>query len=533
MKHVDLLFKLAFLSLFLLLSLLLFRNPFSVRTLIPNFEPYPDSLHYITSARCFLAGQGFSLCREGRQLETSVPPLYAMSLIPFFLIRNDPRMFYFANVLFTLISVGLFFVILRRLKIHRIIQFATVFFYVTHQYVYWFPTLAMAENLLIPTMLLVVYLFLAPLSKKNAIFSAFAMIALYEIKYVTFPLVGLFGALYGLRILLEQKGRDRIKIFGLFVCFFVIIFMLFDQGKSIRAIFEIAKSSQFVQSVESTSGSGYFSTAYIPKHFPLYLRSIFGKQGLALLWRAEPFIYAPLGFMIFAGLVLALFKKEHRRASIYILGAVFSQVLFLSSFYAPDSRYILQLLPVLYIGLAIGFQVMWENQHRMVRYCGYALLSLVLVWYLISSATRLRFAIALNLKYAETPWYYLSVQKLNEVIDPIAKKSEKQPVVISALVPYFVDFYSSKSYRLLPLSPHQEFPYAKTEVWGDRDYSDFKQMYQAELDAGVPVYVSNYGLGNVPQLHQSFQELNSWFLLTKIADGCYDLCNVYQVTEKQ
>ena len=81
-----------------LFILLLAKNPFSIRTLIPNFEPYPDTIHYINSAQSFIRGHGLQIWREGRILKTTVPPLYSLVLIPIFLINIDARMFYFANV---------------------------------------------------------------------------------------------------------------------------------------------------------------------------------------------------------------------------------------------------------------------------------------------------------------------------------------------------------------------------------------------------------------------------------------------------
>src|SRR3989339_1452467 len=92
-----------FFAFALLLLLLLAKNPFSSRTLIPNFEPFPDTFHYITSARCLLKGEGFRICRNGEGVRPAVPPLYSISLLPFLAVFDDARMFYVGNVFFSII----------------------------------------------------------------------------------------------------------------------------------------------------------------------------------------------------------------------------------------------------------------------------------------------------------------------------------------------------------------------------------------------------------------------------------------------
>src|SRR5574337_343803 len=92
---------------FILFCALLFKDPFSQRTLIPNLEPYPDTLNYITGARSLISGHGFTLTREGRSMKVNVPPIYSLTLAPAFLIYSDPRTFYFVNLLFAFATFGM------------------------------------------------------------------------------------------------------------------------------------------------------------------------------------------------------------------------------------------------------------------------------------------------------------------------------------------------------------------------------------------------------------------------------------------
>src|SRR5260221_457428 len=100
-----------FLICLVVFVLLLARNPFSERTLIPNLEPYPDSFYYIDPALSRAKVHGYVLEGEGRSLPRIVPPMYSLALTPAFIIFPDARMFYVTNVILALISFALFYAI--------------------------------------------------------------------------------------------------------------------------------------------------------------------------------------------------------------------------------------------------------------------------------------------------------------------------------------------------------------------------------------------------------------------------------------
>ena len=109
----DRIMKTLCISMVLLFALLIYKNPFSQRTLIPNFEPFPDTFHYINPALSLLKGNGFSINRDGRVIRPNVPPLYSLSLIPAFAIKLDPRISYYSNAALAFISLFLFWSILK------------------------------------------------------------------------------------------------------------------------------------------------------------------------------------------------------------------------------------------------------------------------------------------------------------------------------------------------------------------------------------------------------------------------------------
>src|SRR4051812_8668973 len=110
--------KLVPILLTLIFIALLLKNPFSSRNLISNLEPYPDTIHYTNGALSLIHGYGITLTREGRSIPTAVPPLYSIILVPLYIINNDPRVFYFTNIILSLVSLLMFYKILRKLNIN-------------------------------------------------------------------------------------------------------------------------------------------------------------------------------------------------------------------------------------------------------------------------------------------------------------------------------------------------------------------------------------------------------------------------------
>jgi hypothetical protein len=142
---------------------------------------------------------------------------------------------------------------------------------------------------------------------------------------------------------------------------------------------------------------------------------------------------------------------------------------------------------------------------------------------------RIKSQIVINLKYAETPWYYISVLKLNDYFSKEKITDGSKPVVISPMVPYYIDFYSNGNYQLLPLSVDQEFRLNKEEAWGYYDYSNLHNLYENFIKEGKQVYVARYGLGNESYLNNAFKDLENDFRLTEVYSGCYSQCNIYKL----
>lgn len=528
-------------SCLLLFGLLLFKDPFSTRSLIPNLEPYPDTFHYINGARSLLSGYGLKIVREGRVTNTSVPPLYSLVLVPAFIISNDPRVFYFINIILAILSFSLFYLILKKLINNQLIIFITLFLYTTNYFIYWLPTLAMAENLILPLFLLAVLLLISKPNIKNIIFAGFVCISFYATKYASIPLSASFGLIYLIKVMLSQKNL-KTKIargihFSLSTIFFFLLLSLSEymfKGISIFSSwfnFINAFSPGNIQTGSSSGDSSWFSIYYLRLHLSIYLQALIGKQ-MRFLWDFTPLVPGFVGTFGLVGLVFNVFSKKLRLLSTGLLLMLLTSILFIASFYAVDARYIYQVIPTLLLGFALLLSIAFRYlKDEKLRFLFNLLMVIFLIFYVSTSFLRIKNQIMLNLRHAETPWYYVSVLEMNRYFSGAKIKDGKKPILISAMPPYYIDFFSNGNYTLLPLSSEQEFRNRKEAAWGPNNYSDLTKLYVSYLKKGYSLYVDRYGIGNEGYLNESFNNLSKSFKVVLVQEACFNQCNIYKLEQ--
>jgi hypothetical protein len=526
--------------------LLLSRNPFGERTLIPNLAPYPDTIHYLTPIRSLIKGGPFKIVREGRSLNVNVPPLYSIIMAPFYAINFDVRMFYFANTLLSLISLYLFYLILKKITDNIWIVGITLFIFVTNYYIYWYPQWAMAENLILPMFLIGVYLLILPIKTKYIISAGLIPILTYATKYACLPFSFFYFGMYLLKIIIEKKR----KLFGSVMVFFAVVvitaipmlyFQFMASGVNPLARYvEIfvgifnKKDSIYSQTGEVVSGSrGWFSDVFFKKNLPLYIKGVFGGSSRSL-WDYSPILPKYLTLLSWLGLVWAIFKKKYRFISISLIILLVFPLIVISTFSTFDMRYIYHATPTLLIGFAFFLVLLKDLMvNKKLRILFPLMIISIFGFYLLKNAVRVKSQIVINIKYAETPWYYISVLRLNDFFTNDKIINNRKPVVISPMPPYYIDFYSNGNYELLPLDKNQEFRLSKEEAWGTNDYSDLQKLYKSYLSKSRDLYVSTYGLGNEAYLHLAFENLYKDFNLTEVYNGCYTQCNIYKLELKQ
>lgn len=529
-----------FFACLLLFGLLLFKDPFSERTLIPNFEPYPDALYYINLAKSFIKGEGLVVERENRTFRPPIPPLYSLSLTSVFLINPDPRMFYFTNVVLAVLSMLLFYKITLFLvpvkdgttglnTIRGFLRGFLLFLYVTNYFIYWFPTLAMAENLTLCLFMASLNLLLSKVNLVNTALAFLIGIGFYITKYASIPLTVIFLMLYFLKFALYIRSTN-VRISKFSIIFYTAVLLV------LGAVFfygNFTKASSFINIITDFSSTDrWFSLKYLGGNLRHYLNALTGGSE-RFLWDSTPLVPRFVAISGLLGLAVGLLKDRLRFFSLALIFLLASSVLFISTLYTYDIRYIYHAIPILLIGFGqlISF-LMSTPIKQFLKLFLILTLFLAVGYYGLSNAVRIKNQISLNLKYAETPWYYISVVKLNTYFTPDKISKGQKPVVISALPPYLVDFYSNGNYTLLPLSYDQEFRGFKEVVWGENDYSDLLKLYSDYLDKGYSVYVARYGLGNEGYTNRDFQVIVKSFNTKLVQEGCFEQCNIYELSKK-
>lgn len=537
-----------FLGIVLVFLLLIFKDPFSQRTLIPNFEPHPDTFNYIDPAINFVKGVGFNMSREDRKINLKVPPLYSFSLIPAFVINPDPRMSYYTNAILAFISLFLLWVILKKIFKNRIILYSLLILYITNYYIYWVPSIIMAENLTLTLYVASLFFLLSKISKINLILTSALAVGLYATKYSSIPITTIIiflslGRTFFSRFSFIQKIR-LVLFFLAAVFLFYLALGIFEEvtkGRSIIGQYFEHLSSIYKSIPNTTTESGntpsssWFGIQYFNQNLPLYLKSLIGSPN-RFLWDHNPLVPSFVGILGLVGVFLSFFFKKKRYVSFILLISLVSSSFFMSTFYTFDARYIYIAIPILIIGLGLFVEIIEDrifaegNRKIILK----TLIFILICMYLFMNFTRIKSQISLNLKYAETPWYYIAVLKMNEYFTADKIIDSKKPILISALAPYLVDYYSNGNYILLPLSYEQEFRGQETreKVWGPNDYSDLPKLYKKYLNDGFNVYVSRSGLGNEAYTNRDFNNIVKEFDTQLVVLGCFDQCNIYSVKLK-
>lgn len=519
---------------------LLFRNPFSERTLIPNFEPFPDAFYYVTPPLCLLDGQGWSMCRLHDEsiagITPVVTPLYSLSLLPSLWLFNDARGFYFSNVILTFASVLLLYRLVNKIFKNEFIGFFIAVLYLTNSYIYWLPTLAMAENVLLTIFLLAANLLLLSYSLKKTVLLSVVSVSFFATKKAAAPLTVALLLATAISILTSKQDLKR-KLKHIFysISTSVIILSLFTDLSPLLALLRPLVSEAVPLQAETTSASspGYFSFQYFFKHIAEY-SSIFGGKPLRFLWRHEALISPLTALSAIAGIKVYAVeymkkRKELNPLIIFFALALLAQLGFMSMFYVVDARYLVIWLPIalVLVSFVVAKLTLKTPQHMSITI--FALFFLLLA---VQRGMPLKEQVSLNLKYAETPWWYLSIQELNSFIAEKHSDDQYTPYVITLVSPFMTDYFSENEYKTLPLDSQQDFRGHKKNVWGtEHDYNDLHQLY-AKLSTESPVYVARYGVEGSDRFRDSFAAIEKEFELTIVHEGCHSLCNIYSLSIK-
>jgi len=531
-------------------GLLLARDPFSTRTLIGNLEPYPDTFHYLVPPKCWLEGRGWRLCRPGVEgLVTDVPPLYSITLLPVLLTTSDPRVFYFVNVLLAVVAAWLFYDIINRLTANRLITAIALGLYVTNFFTSWLPQLAMAETLLLPLLLFNIWLLILPWRRWSPALAGLAVAALHGTKFAALPSMVVLFVAFIAKIWFEpqydQDSQDHRQAVSKLVLrararftpgleLFLaatVVFLALGGWKSVLSLGIIQNLVADGPTPGSSASSAvpWYSPQYFSTNITHYWRSLSGLPA-RFLWDMTPIVPRWVALSGWLGLGLTAVKSRYRLVAAVLIATMLVQAGVLSLYFSSDSRYILVAIPSLLIGSALFAWWWWQRHQSFAWRAGVAIVLLAVgAGYALSNAGRWRQQLAVNFKYAETPWWLVASQLLDQTM--AEQPANRRPIVITAMAPYLIDLYGRGGYDLLPLYQQQDFRGHKPAVWGSQhDYTDLEALYRSLLVSNRPVYLASYGLGNQPELKAAFASIQSNFSLELVSTGCHDLCNLYRLS---
>lgn len=514
--------------IFVVYLLLAFKNPFGVRSLIPNLEPYPDTLFYSVPAFNLASGKGFELSAYGASIKSIVPPMYSLVLAPIYFLISDVRAFYLVNLLLGIGSLSLLVLSVRsvvRDNLHFLLVGLVVGLLMASSfYFYTLPSLLMAENLVLFLSCLVVYLFLQKPRVRNVVLLNVAALMLMLTKFSVFALVLFIFASQMVRFL-WSKNWYLLKWYFVSLVGAGVVFAAFLLGTGI-----------LTGHVNLQSGRS-FEFLKLPANFWWYLSSLVGRE-TRFLWYQEYFLMPVLGILGLLAPVLLVLGKKTRGLGVFVLSGVLAQIIGMSSFYYTDSRYLITVLPFMLIGIALFLRELLVRFDFRVVLIGLGVF--VGSYFLIfsqspvkaeSQALSLKKQVALNLRHTETPWNYLALQHFNDVLSNINEANEDK-YLGTFLPPFYVSLFSGESYGYLPISGKQEFSTAGKDFMGVYlgDLS-ILEKYQELLESGKTILVSDYYLGNNRDSWQSgWDSLEENFEMELVSEGCMGACNLYHLS---
>ncbi len=510
-------------SLFVLLS---FKKIYTSDTLVPNLEPYPDSLYYSVPAWNLVQGNGFVMKTQGVTIKQQTPPLLGIYLIPFFYLFKDVRSFYFGNMLLSILTIYLFVEIIDKIFAgesfyKNILSGFLGFFLITNFYFYSMPQLLMAEPITIFIVTLGIFLYVSKPNNFKSFLSGQLGFLLILIKLSNVPYSVIFTLLFFFKYFLSPKFNKYLKQF-----FFSLGFgALYFSGYLL--------TSGLLTGHKNLGGTD-FNIINFKNGLEIYLKTLTGKAGIRYLWYTENFVPSFIALLSILGAIIGLYNSKSRKIAIALVSIIIFTTLFISFFVTSDLRYIFAILPAFL--LLAGFLIQ-EITNKTNKTVSIIIMSIIIVSTLIFknqgykeneiSLLTFKKQIGLNFRHREVPWNYEAVQIFNK----FTQKSDVNKTYIATFLPSpFIEIFSNKNYQILPISTWQEFYWLEPSLLKKVVGNNLVLRYKKLISNGNNVYITHYYKSNVPsQWPKQIDELLLNFSVEKVYDGCLSSCDIYQL----
>ncbi len=533
-----------FYLLVLFLILLLFKNPFSGSNAISNLEPFPDASLYLNMARNIIQGEGFKITHKQFILDSTIPPLYSLTLVPFYTILKDPRSFYLTNIVLTLISSFFFYRILLKLFNRKFVIFLLQLTFITSSIIFTYPAYAMSENLLICLFIASVYLLTGQLSVVKSFTLGILTTAFVSTKYVAWPLSLSLLTIFLVWVIIKKytpvEKITRVSCYSISFLSSLFLFLLADSYSKQQNIFDLIKiySNSALSltglilrasdtSINNVTTNPTFSTSYVSSNLLRYFAVFIGGTS-TLAGKDLITIPSIVGIASLAGIVLNPFTSKFKLVSSYLLLAFSTTLLFIMLFFANDIRYIFITIPIQILSFGILLNTLLQIlESRKLTLSYYTVLIISLLAIITSAYPYIKNQLFLNFFNTEYSRPYETVNFYNQ---NFKNNLVQKPKIITVLPPLMVDFYSNKNYDLLPFSRYQNF-ITQPHIWNLPENPDLINIYKEFLKNNQQIYLSDY-LADSYYFSQAFLLYQQNFNLTEVSSGCSSRCKLYQVKLK-
>ena len=492
---------------------LAYKNPFKDNSLIPNLEPYPDTLLYSFPAWNWVRGNGWNLGVNEKIVRITIPNTYGYYLVPFFKIFNDIRAFYFANIILGIGSIIFFGKALKNIigknKWYVIGYF--LFLLVTNLYFFNQPQLVMAENVNYFLVSVFLYFLSLEFTWNQIIPMIIFLVVSLKLKNTNLVLGGSFAISFFIKIFREKLKNLNIKKILITGSFFGAIMLFF-----------------YVPRILNLS-SNAFNIKYFDNNFNFYLSCLTGKS-CRNLWYSQRLISWDIVVMFLAGVVIMLKDKNKRYFLLELVIPLVLLVIAMSIFKDTEGRHIEVLLPIILMVGAIGLEKLtFKFKKPILIIFLFLMTNLMLtnyqpkIWE--TKIVSLKKQIGLNFRHREDPWNYLCLKMIdNFMVD------KKQAYFGSFLPLYFFDAYNV-DINFLPISNDQDFMgRGLNKYYGP----SMKDIFNEKLKEGNDIYLSDYYVGNnLDTWRREWDDLMVDKKVEKVYQSEMDNCNIYKIVENK
>lgn len=539
-RYQELFFRLVLFFAIIFFILLSWKNPYNDTSLIGNFDPFPDTMHYVVPARNFVLTGKFALEYNGQTTNIGVPPLYSWFLIPAYFINSDARTFYYVNIFLGLISIYLLYKISRRLSQSSFITGLILFLYTGTFVIFWQTQLAMSENILLPVMLgFILSVLPEKLTYKNLVLSTVLAVLLYGSKYAALPCT-LFALLFLVfKIIFTSFSLKKLMFRQLFLVAATAVFVFtFVNGHQFLENFTTLINANFNHNAVAQEATSWFGFANLENSFPKYFKALMGYP-IYNLWETKAILPFALAAFVLIWSLYALGMKKYRSLAILVIGFTVAQLVFLSLTVMIEGRYAFIFLPVIYTGLAAFCG--WGKEF-FEKHLGQNKTTIITLLLVILSAATFSFyhfpewktQLLVNFQGSERPWWHIAMVKEDQILKQRSVNQESW--LISIMPPFMWDFYryhSEYNYQIMPFANSQDF--SSTNIWINNGLpnvlnTDLPAFYASQSAQGRKIYLSTVGFNEGYRRTISFYE--KFFNFEILDENCGNLCQLFKLELK-